>query len=314
MTRFRFSWSIPRPRLTARPRQLHRDDSVNIHSFSDAANLTAALSLAAAGLPVFPAGPDKRPLLVGWQEKATTEEEQIRKWWNGYPSALPAIVVGRAGLVVIDCDRHPGGDDGIKAFKQLVSANGTKLANVPMTKTARGGAHLFFRQPPGEPLGNGRGELPNGIDVRGVGGFVIAPGAVLPDGKRWQSVDGRPLLADAFKAGAIPELPQWLAGIIRPNRSPNGDPIDEYARSFADIPGANSRSRGEAYAATALNGVVAELSATPAGKRNEMLNAVAFRLGRMIARGWVDEKTVAEALLGACDANKYCANTVIARR
>jgi hypothetical protein len=36
-----------------------------------------------------------------------------------------------------------------------------------------------------------------------------------------------------------------------------------------------------------------------------MLNAVAFRLGKMIARGWVDEKTVADALLGACDANKY---------
>ena len=25
----------------------------------------------------------------------------------------------------------------------------------------------------------------------------------------------------------------------------------------------------------------------------------------MIARGWIDEKTVADALLGACDANKY---------
>jgi hypothetical protein len=42
-------------------------------------NLTVALSLAAAGLPVFPAGRDKRPLLVGWQERASTEEEQIRK-------------------------------------------------------------------------------------------------------------------------------------------------------------------------------------------------------------------------------------------
>jgi len=46
------------------------------------------------------------------------------------------------------------------------------------TKTANGGAYLFFKQPKGEPLGNGRGQLPDGIDVRGVGGFVIAPGAV----------------------------------------------------------------------------------------------------------------------------------------
>ena len=113
--------------------------------FRAAARTGLALGLAAAGLPVFPAGPDKRPLLSGWQEKASSEERQIRKWWDSYPTALPAIVVGRSGLVVIDCDRHPGGNDGIKAFNQLVSGKGTKLANVPMTKTARGGAHLFFK-------------------------------------------------------------------------------------------------------------------------------------------------------------------------
>jgi hypothetical protein len=289
--------------VTSRPRLISAAalTSTKTNSVNDQPNLTAALNLAAAGLPVFPAGPDKRPLLAGWQEKATTEEEQIRKWWGGYPPALPAIVVGRAGLVVIDCDRHPGGNDGIKAFNRLLSANGAKLANVPMTRTARGGAHVFFRQPPGEQLGNGRGELPDGIDVRGVGGFVIAPGAE-SDGKRWQSANDRPSLADAFKTGTIPELPQWLANIIRSNRQSNGGALDEEARGFAE---ANSRSRGEAYAAAALNGAVAELSAAPTGKRNETLNAVAFRLGRMIARGWVDEKTVADALLGACDANKY---------
>jgi hypothetical protein len=279
---------------------------VNIHTppatttLADKPNLTAALALAAAGMPIFPAGPDKRPLLAGWQEKASTEEEQIRKWWHTHPAALPAIVVGRAGLVVIDCDRHPGGNDGIKAFNQLVIGKGTKLANVPMTKTARGGAHLFFKQPKDEALGNGRGELPEGIDVRGVGGFVIAPGAVLSDGKRWQPVNGRPLLATAFKAGTIPELPQWLADIIRPNRQPNGHVIESFTTS-----GANSRSRCEPYASAALDGVVAELSAAPDGKRNETLNALAFRMGRMIARDWIDQNTVVDALLGACDANKY---------
>jgi len=267
---------------------------------ADKPNLIAALSMAAAGLPVFPAGPDKRPLLGGWQEKATTEEEQIRKWWDTHPAAVPAIVVGRAGLVVIDCDRHPGGKDGIEAFNRLLSANDGKLADVPIAKTANGGAHLFFKQPKGEPFGNGRGGLPDGIDVRGVGGFVIAPGAVLPDGKRWQIVNGRPLLADAFEAGTIPELPLWLAGIVRPNRQPDREGIDEYSR-----PGTNSSLRGQAYAAAALQGAAAEVSTAPAGKRNEMLNAVAFRFGRMIARGWIDEKTVADALLEACDANKY---------
>jgi hypothetical protein len=36
-----------------------------------------------------------------------------------------------------------------------------------MTSTARGGIHLFFKQPKGEALGNGRGDLPESIDVRG---------------------------------------------------------------------------------------------------------------------------------------------------
>src|SRR5262249_46256638 len=149
----------------------------------------------------------------GWQDKSSTDPEQIRNWWREHPAALPAIVVGRAGLVTIDCDRHPGGSDGIKAFNQLLRTNGSRLDNVPMTKTARGGAHLFFKQPYGEPLGNGRGDLPDGIDVRGLGGFVIGPGASLPDGRRWESFSGKPLLTEAFKAGTIPELPQCLAAI-----------------------------------------------------------------------------------------------------
>jgi hypothetical protein len=277
---------------------------VNIHSLAatatgtDKPNLTAALNTVAAGLPVFPAGPDKRPLLIGWQEKASTDPEQIREWWCAHPDALPAIFVGRAGLVVIDCDRHPGGNDGIKAFNQL-SANRGNLVDVPMTRTARGGAHLFFKQPKGEPFGNGRGQLPDGIDVRGVGGFVIAPGAVLPDGKRWQAINGRPLLADAFRAGTIPEIPQWLTDIIRPNR------LDEHPpTAFPNIL-VTDGSRGPAYAAAALQGAAEELSAAPNGKRNEILNATAFHFGRMIVRGWIDEKAVVDALLGACDANRY---------
>src|SRR5262249_55987759 len=108
------------------------------------------------------------------------------------------------------------------------------------------------------------------------------------------------LLADAFKAGTIPELPLWLAGIIRPNRQPDREGIDEYSR-----PGTNSSLRGQAYAAAALQGAAAEVSTAPTGKRNETLNAVAFRMGKMVARGWIDEKIVADAVLGACDANRY---------
>ena len=124
---------------------------------SDNANLTAALALAAAGVKIFPAGADKRPLFKRWQEIATTDHDIISDWWRGVPYALPAIACGVNGLLVIDLDRHANGSDGVSAFNALVAQHGGLPPDVPMVKTPNNGLHLYFRQPPGEPLGNGRG-------------------------------------------------------------------------------------------------------------------------------------------------------------
>jgi hypothetical protein len=69
---------------------------------------------AAAGISVFPVrviqGPDgrwkKRPAIKGWKDAATTDPDQIRKWWREFPEAVPGLELGRVGLVVIDADRH----------------------------------------------------------------------------------------------------------------------------------------------------------------------------------------------------------------
>ena len=58
-------------------------------------------------------------------------------------------------------------------------------ADVPVVKTPNGGLHVYFKQPNGEALGNGRGSLPPGIDVRGAGGFVVGA---------WRTSAGRPRL------------------------------------------------------------------------------------------------------------------------
>ena len=164
-------------------------------------NLAAALALADAGVKIFPAGADKRPLFKQWQEIATTERDIIADWWRRAPYALPAIPCGVNGLLVIDLDRHGNGSDGVSAFKALVARHGALPPGVPMVKTPNNGLHLYFRQPPGEPLGNGRGSLPAGCDVRGVGGFVIGPGAVLPDGRGWIRVAERPPVTQAAQLG-----------------------------------------------------------------------------------------------------------------
>ena len=160
------------------------------HGDASGDNLSAALALASAGIKIFPAGADKRPLLKGWQDAATSDADQINTWWD-HAAALPAIPCGQNDLLVIDCDRHDGGADGVAAFKSLVAAHGGLPRQVPLVKTPNGGLHVYFRQPNGEALGNGRGSLPPGIDVRGAGGFVVGPGARLPDGRGWTAVAGR---------------------------------------------------------------------------------------------------------------------------
>jgi hypothetical protein len=47
--------------------------------------------------------------------------------------------------------------------------------------TPSSGLHFYFRTT--TPYGNSSGSLPDGIDVRGKGGYVIGPGATLPDGR-----------------------------------------------------------------------------------------------------------------------------------
>ena len=61
--------------------------------------------------------------------------------------------------------------------------------------------------------------------------------------------------------------------------------------------------RGRAYAEAALQGCAAELAATKSGDRNNKLNALAYRLGRLIARDWIKRADVEEALLKAMHDN-----------
>lgn len=252
-------------------------------------NLAVALALAAAGIRIFPAGADKRPLLKGWQEAATCDGDTIRSWWD-HVSALPAIPCGQNNFLVIDCDRHLGGVDGIAAFKALIAKHGALSPKLPLVRSPNDGLHLYFRPPNGEAFGNSRGSLPPGIDVRGAGGFVIAPGAQLPSGRGWTLVEGRAPIHQA------PPLPDWLADMLRP---PRHEPHDEASKGETDD------ERGRAYAVAALKGIEAELAAAPEGERNERLYKAAFRLATMAARGWLTESEILEVLVRAAEANMY---------
>jgi len=180
-------------------------------------NLGVALACAKVGIPIFPAGCewndkkqkwDKFPLVSGnWKEIATTDEQQIRKWWFIYRSAVAGIHLEPTDLFVIDCDRHELDKDGVSFFAEMV-ANHKDLPPHPICSTAGGGEHHYFRQTPGQKLGNSLGNFPKekGIDVRGNGGWVVAPGSYRVDGAQWQPAE----LCQAFQKSSIPILPDWL--------------------------------------------------------------------------------------------------------
>jgi hypothetical protein len=265
-------------------------------------NLTAALALAAAGLPVFPVlvshnqrtGKwDKKPLSSGWQEKATSDEAAVRAFWRQYPEALPGLALGRAGLVVLDADRH-GGPDGVHAFQDLVTRYGLPAGAVKVN-TAGSGEHWVFRNCPEDPLGNGEGVLPGGINMRGRGGFIVAPGAVRPDGARWTEADRGPTLIEAYRAGSLPIIPNWLVQMIRPHRSDSSDKGGGSADASRGPPG----EREQAYAEVALRNVGARVASTPPGSRNNALFKAAAQLGSMVAAGWIDHEQVRERLFAA---------------
>lgn len=198
-------------------------------------NSATALNLARAGLFVFPCqaggAKAKQPMpFLKWRDASTTDERQILQWWRKWPDAAPALDLAKCGLVVIDADRH-GEDDGVEAFGQLMAVHGFDPDSAPLVATPNHGNHHFFRQPAGKQLGNGRGALPDGVDVRGHGGYVVAPGAVMADGRTYE------LFGDL---GNAPELPAWLVGIIEAKRearpasptprapsAPAGDEIEE---------------------------------------------------------------------------------------
>jgi hypothetical protein len=158
-----------------------------------------------------------------------------------------------------------------------------------------------FRQPEGTRFRNRRGRLPEGIDVRGAGGWVVAPGSVRADGAVWQSASDTPPLRDAFPGG-VPRVPGWIANLIQGQPNQNDSP---HTPEPLAIPVAEpvSPSRHAAYAKVALARNAEELAAAQAGGRNNLANAIAFRMGRMVARGWIDRRHVIDTLWQACRAN-----------
>ena len=109
------------------------------------------------------ASPGKHPLTRHGLRDASNDPDQITKWWTQFPRANIGVVTGSSsgGLVVIDFDPRHGG-----------TAVGLNLPGSLKVITGNGW-HLWFRS--SQSVRNSAGKLGPGIDVRGNGGYVVAP-------------------------------------------------------------------------------------------------------------------------------------------
>lgn len=139
-------------------------------------NVDRALAFLRLGISVIPLPlGTKRPTLPWkpYQTRLPTEDE-VRAWWSEGERNIALVMGAVSGLIAVDCD-----DEQAEAWA---------AANLPRTTIGtrtKKGKHRFYRHPgtvvPNKArINTGEGKL--ALDVRGDGGYVLAPGSLHPDG------------------------------------------------------------------------------------------------------------------------------------
>lgn len=244
--------------------------------------LELAQSYVAQGWPVFPCrhAPEehtdphtgeltnlgeKTPLTPNGFKAATTYGHIIERWWSDWPDALVGLPTGsRTGFFALDIDNKPGGANGFDWLEDMEAEHG------PLPDTARvlspnGGLHVYFAYVQGT---RNRGALGAGVDVRSEGGYVIAAGSALANGRNYEWVGDTRSIADA---------PAWLLDLLLAKSAPTHS---HYAASAAT---------NNAYVDAAVDRELADLASAPMGNRNNSLNDAAFALGTFVGAGALGE-------------------------
>lgn len=226
--------------------------------------------------------PGKHPRTRQGLRNATSDPALIREWWQRWPTANLGIRTGAvSGLVVIDVDPDHGGLDTMRSLAaEHAIPKGLRV------RTGSGGWHLYFAHPGGQIRNSAGTALGPGVDVRGDGGYVIAPPSRHISGSTYQWSG----------SWSLPDLPGHLHERIRPR---------QHQLDAASSAGRSSPRRTEpiridralsAWAAKALEDEAAQIRTAASGGRNHRLNRAAFSLGQIVGAGLLDPGTVTDQL------------------
>ena len=118
------------------------------------------LSYIQKNISIIPVGKDKKPL-IKWQEfqNRIAKKEEVNQWFKDYPDMQVGIVTGKiSNLIVVDIDKP--------------DLDVSWLPETSIVKTGSGGFHYYYSYVPNV---NNKARIKEFIDIRGDGGFVVAP-------------------------------------------------------------------------------------------------------------------------------------------
>ncbi|MGE0650799.1 MAG: bifunctional DNA primase/polymerase [Alphaproteobacteria bacterium] len=148
---------------------------------------------------------------------ASRDPATLGTWFEGKAWNIGIATGAASGIVVLDIDPRHGGDEALAALE-------AQHGPLPLTwrfLTGGGGEHVLFRHP-GGVVKNSAGKVGPGIDVRGDGGYIVAPPSIHISGRPYAiSVDHHP------EDAPLATLPDWLLAMIvaPPPRVAIGGPL-----------------------------------------------------------------------------------------
>lgn len=219
----------------------------------------------------------KHPVAARWREAAILDEAILTSALAGRPQMNMGILTGlRAGIWVLDVDPRHGGNE---RLNELIAEHG-QLPYTYTVRTGSGGFHYYWSLPDDFTPNNSSRDLPAGLDVRGEGGQVVAPG----------SVSGAGTYEVLLDLPVVP-APDWLLALIRP-KMPSGEMGQRVAGFLEEIEGLPlgalkaPNARLTAYAVSAANQELARLRDAVPGTRNNTAFEVACSLLELLNSPW----------------------------
>ncbi|GAC1582936.1 MAG: hypothetical protein NVS3B24_21320 [Candidatus Dormibacteria bacterium] len=220
----------------------------------------------------------KHPSTPHGVKDASTDATKIAEWWLHRPDSNIGIATGhKSDLLVLDVD----GDAGMASLLQLEEEYGP-LPPTRVVKTGRGRHHYFTLG--GALVGCPTGIRP-GLDLRGEGGYVVAPPSRHHSGLEYDWL----MLKDL----PLPLVPSWLLEMA-PKQAEYGITTASDEAAPDDAP-ENFATYADAMLARGCKTV---LHAKP-GVRNSTLNKIAFGLGQLVMQGALPDGLVRQRLRAA---------------